>query len=450
MVGIALPKDVSREELVEQYRAHIAALTKSAHQALALEGFDAVALHSGTLVKKSEFDDQYWPMRAVPHFSHWAHLEWPDTVVHIEVGKKPRILFNRQKDFWERVPEPDWELLGAAFELVEIKTPLGFVDALKPKAKLAFIGESVKRAAEWGILVDHVNPKGLLGRLDELRVFKSEYEITCLREANRIAAMGHRAVKAAFELGERTELKLHLLYLEATSQDDPETPYKNIVALGDSAAILHHVHYRRAPLVEAKSLLLDAGATYRGYASDITRTYAAKDASAGGVAFTELVSRMEGLQLALVDSVRVGRPYESLHDEAHDRLGAVLTEMGIVKMSAAECVSSGVSRKFLPHGLGHSLGIQTHDVGCAKIRPRSDNPWLRNTRVIEAGQVFTIEPGVYFIDTLMAELRGSPQGGAVDWSLVDALASFGGIRVEDDVLVTAAVKPSDNMTRAVL
>lgn len=450
MTGLALPENVSRDQLIAQYRAHIGDLLKRASDALTAEGFDGVAIHSGSLIKRSEFDDQYWPLRPVPHFEHWAHVEWPEAVVHVQAGKKPRLLFVREKDFWERMPDPDFDLLGSALELVEVKSQLGFVDALTPKTKLAYIGENVKRAAEWGILVDHVNPKGLLTRLDDLRVFKSEYEVTCLREANRIAAIGHRAVRAAFDAGERRELKLHLIYLETTSQDDPETPYKNIVALGEAASTLHHIHYRRRPLSDAKSLLLDAGAQYRGYASDITRTYAAKDSSPGGVVFGELVERMDALQRGLIDAVKVGRPYESLHDEAHDRLAVVLTDLKIAKMSAAECVSAGVSRKFLPHGLGHSLGIQTHDVGCAKIRPRSDNPWLRNTRVIEAGQVFTIEPGVYFIDFLMDELRASAQGSRIDWGLVEALKAFGGIRIEDDVLVHDGAKASENITRAVL
>ncbi|MCK6550207.1 Xaa-Pro dipeptidase [Myxococcota bacterium] len=443
--------DRASPELVAQYRAHVESLTKRASAVLAAEQLDAMVVHSGSLVKRSEFDDQYWPLRTVPHFQHWAHVDWPECAIHLVAGQRPRLLFQRDRNFWERPREPDWTLLGSALELVEVTSTKTMASLLGDTSKLAWVGENTKRATEWGIDASRVNPKGLLAGLDELRVFKTPYEITCLRVANQIASRGHAIVRDAFLAGERSELKLHLLYLEATSQDDPETPYKNIVALGETASILHHVHYRRTP-IDASSLLLDAGATYQGYASDITRTYVARGDAASNVLFGELISKMESLQKALVAGVKVGRPYETLHDEAHDRLGAVLTELGIVKMSPEECVESGVSRKFLPHGLGHSLGLQTHDVGCAKIRPRDDNPFLRNTRTIEPGQVFTIEPGVYFIDTFMDELRGGPFQTAIDWQKIDALRPYGGVRIEDDVVVLAdsSVTTSDNLTRETL
>ena len=97
-----------------------------------------------------------------------------------------------------------------------------------------------------------------------------------------------------------------------------------------------------------------------------------------------------------------------------------------------------MTRAFYPHGLGHSLGIQTHDVGCGLRAPRADNPFLRNTTDVAVGQVFTIEPGVYFIEALLAELRGKPESNLVDWSVVDALAPLGGVRIEDDVFVEDA------------
>lgn len=442
-------------DLVRQYQDHVAALARGTSSALAEEGYDSVAIHSGSLMKRSDFDDQYWPLSPVPHFRHWAHFEWPEAAIHFEAERRPRLIFARDRSFWERMPEPDWSFLAAALDLVEVPDAEAVGRALREEAsgrkRMAFITDPAKKGAEWGGSREDVNPRGLLPKLDDLRVFKTPYEITCLTEANRIASLGHEAVREAFLRGERSELKLHLTFLEATHQDDPETPYKNIVALGEAASILHHVHYRRTP-IPAKSLLLDAGATFRGYASDITRTYVDGDHGDASALFSDLIQRMESMQRALVASVKIGRPYESLHDEAHERLARILTETGLVRMSTEECVTSGVSRRFLPHGLGHSLGIQTHDVGCAKIRPRSDNPFLRNTRAIEPSQVFTIEPGLYFIDTFLEELRSGAHSTSIDWRKVDALMPYGGIRIEDDVVVLedAPVSPSRNLTREAL
>ena len=105
-------------------------------------------------------------------------------------------------------------------------------------------------------------------------------------------------------------------------------------------------------------------------------------------------------------------------------------------------------RKLLPHGLGHSLGIQTHDVGCRNVVPEGRNPFLRNTSTIDAGQVFTIEPGCYFIPSLLTELKAMHAGASFDWSLMDGLVAFGGVRIEDDLRVIEG--GTENMTRAFL
>ncbi len=435
------------------YRAHVAGLQKKASQALQDEGYPSLLIHSGSLQKKSIFDDQYWPFRPVPHFQHWAPLNWPECAIELRPGLRPRLLAVRDQSFWERPKEPDWNFLAAALDIIELDTPDDILPALHNPARAAFMGENTSRAAQWGVAEDHVNPKGLHERLDALRVHKTPYEIHCLGEANRRAALGHHAVQKAFFDGQRSELHLHLHYLEATSQDDSQTPYKNIVATGTAASILHHVHYQHQD-ANNPSLLLDAGASFQGYASDITRTYVAKDGTAPAELFSELITRMEALQQALCLRVLVGRPYENLHDEAHQKLGELLVDTKLLKMSAAEAVNRGVTRMFLPHGLGHSLGLQCHDVGCAQIRPRSENAWLRNTRPIEAGQVFTIEPGLYFIDTLMEELKQGPYSGQVDWTTIDALKPFGGIRIEDDLVVLEPNAPqggaAQNLTRNAL
>jgi Xaa-Pro dipeptidase len=170
-----------------------------------------------------------------------------------------------------------------------------------------------------------------------------------------------------------------------------------------------------------------------------------KGGGAAASAFSQLVAGMEAMQQRLCSQVRVGMPYEELHDDSHRQVAGILREVGISRLPADELVSRGITRAFYPHGLGHSLGLQCHDVGCALRPPRKDNPFLRNTTEIAPRQVFTIEPGLYFIDALLAPLRGSP---GVDWKLVDALAPFGGIRIEDDVVVQE--HGIRNLTREVL
>ena len=107
--------------------------------------------------------------------------------------------------------------------------------------------------------------------------------------------------------------------------------------------------------------------------------------------------------------------------------------------SADELVARGITRALLPHGLGHSLGVVTHDVGMKPHAPRPDNKFLRSTSVIEAGQVFTIEPGIYFVDALLAPLAAARSlKHLLDWGAIDELRPFGGIRIEDNVVVEAA------------
>jgi Xaa-Pro dipeptidase len=112
-------------------------------------------------------------------------------------------------------------------------------------------------------------------------------------------------------------------------------------------------------------------------------------------------------------------------------------------VSAEEAVAKGLTRPFFPHGLGHHLGIQVHDVGGqlagpdgSVAPPPPEHPHLRNTRTIEPRQVFTIEPGLYFIPLLLRSWREGPDSALFNWELIDALVPLGGIRVEDNVLVT--------------
>jgi Xaa-Pro dipeptidase len=130
----------------------------------------------------------------------------------------------------------------------------------------------------------------------------------------------------------------------------------------------------------------------------------------------------------------------------------ILEQFNLIKLPAEAIVDAGISSAFFPHGLGHLLGLQTHDVGglqagpAGGLLPRPEgHPFLRTTRTLEEGYVVTIEPGLYFIDALLAQLQAGPNGKFVDWARVDALRKFGGIRIEDNVVAKAAAP--ENLTR---
>ncbi len=404
------------------YLAHVADLELRFARVLEAQGWDAVVIESGKPAMRSQFDDQYWPLRPCPHFQHWLPLAEAGCSLVVRPGRKPVLLRPADSSFWEKPAAPETTAFERVFEVVKVHGESAAREAHGP-GRVAFVGEG------------RDGPDGLVKALDALRTTKTPYEIACIAEANARAQLGHDALRDAFRAGDASELDLHLLFLGATRQDDGETPYKNIVALGENAATLHHVAYgRQARGRAAESLLVDAAATCRGYCGDVTRTWV-KGTGAAASAFAQLLAGVEAMQQRLCAAVKVGMPYEALHDESHRQVGAILKDVGLLKGSVEEAVTRGVTRAFYPHGLGHSLGLQTHDVGCGLRAPRADNPFLRNTSDVAVGQSFTIEPGIYLIHGLLAPLRGKAEGKLVDWGTVDALAPLGGVRIEDDVIV---------------
>lgn len=427
------------------YARHLDDLQRGYAQVLDQHGYACAVVLSGQPLRKSSADDQYWPLRVTPHFAHWLPLQAPGCALVIAAGQRPRLLWWQCADFWEGPPEPE------ALEFAELMQVELFSDAEAllrqlPRDGALWVGDDREVPAE--LTADRQRRRAALDDLDELRVRKSPYEVACLAEANARAARGHEAVRSAFASGDCSELELHLLYLQATAQDDPETPYKNIVALDQHAATLHHVAYGKRPAA-ARALLLDAGATVLGYHADITRTWVKGHGAAVDV-FRGLLAGVETLQIALCEELVAGRSYEDLHDAAHLYIGALLRELGIVRAGPEEAVAKDLTFALFPHGLGHSLGLQTHDVACARVRPRSDNPFLRTTRVIEPGMALTVEPGVYFIEPLLRPLRHGPLAPLLNWPLIDALSPLGGVRIEDDLIVSAGPERWRNLTREVL
>jgi len=220
-----------------------------------------------------------------------------------------------------------------------------------------------------------------------------------------------------------------------------------IIALNESGAVLHYQVLEQAAPAARHSLLIDAGAEFAGYASDITRTYSHRDRDFGA-----LIECMERMQQTLCAGIKPGLDWREVHLQAHRQLAEVLRESEITTCSAEEAVATGISGVFLPHGVGHLLGLQVHDAGGfmrspdgGDVPPPEGHPHLRLTRTLEEGFVVTMEPGLYFIPQLLEAARADRRASCINWRRVDSLRKFGGIRIEDDLAVTAS--GHENLTR---
>jgi len=427
------------------FAAHADILRRRYAAALADSGYEAVLLHSGSppLVFA---DDQHYPFRANASFKSFAPLtDVPDSWLYFKPGDTPLLICSCPVDFWHKsaaLPVGDWT---RHFE-IRASADRASARALLPTdlTRAAFIGEVEAQASAWG--VGAVNPDKLIAQLDFARAAKSAYELACLREANRLGALGHLAAARAFAAG-ATEFEIQLAYLAACGLREQELPYSNIIAFNEGAAVLHYQLLERHAPAARRSFLIDAGAEFRGYASDITRTYSYRDAE-----FAALIGHMDEMQQSLCAGVRAGTDWRDIHLSAHHLSAELLHEAGIIYCDADEAVETGVSSVFLPHGIGHLLGLQVHDVGglmrsCdgGEIPRPEGHPFLRLTRVLEPGFVVTMEPGIYFIAQLLDAARADARGQQINWARVQELAPFGGIRIEDDLAVTAA--GCENLTR---
>ncbi|MDE2155317.1 MAG: Xaa-Pro dipeptidase [Xanthomonadaceae bacterium] len=430
------------DQLASLYPRHLSTLRERADKALALGGFDHLAIAAGMPSLKF-LDDQHYPFAVNPHFKHWLPLSHaPGSWLVHTPGAKPKLVFLQPRDYWHVVPDAPGGYWVDAFDIAIVRTPQEALAQL-PRGRCAMIGEPHPAVA--GIEIN--NPPAVLDCLHYHRSYKTPYELELMREASRIGTRAHRAAEKAFRAGE-SELGIHQAYLAAAGQIDAQLPYASIVALNEHGAVLHYTDFTSRPPQPARSLLIDAGASASGYASDITRTYAAADAGE----FQALIDSVDAAQRGFVAKVRAGQSYPELHVHAHHVLAGVLREHGIVRMSAESAVASGVTAAFFPHGLGHPIGLQVHDVagfqqserGGTIARP-DGHPYLRMTRTLEATMVVTIEPGLYFIDMLLQELREQPFATGIDWTKVNHFRQFGGIRIEDDVVCTT--EAPENLTR---
>jgi Xaa-Pro dipeptidase len=434
---------VSQSGLDELYKPHLQTLMQRTERSLAATGFDALVIHAGC-PPILFLDDQHYPYKVNPHFKAWVPItDNPHSILVIVPGARPKLLFHKPDDYWHKpapLPQAPW---AAAVDLLAMPEPSKATDQWAHLGHVAYIGRG---AFVDGIDAADLNPPELMTRLHYDRAVKTGYELECMRRASELGARGHRAALAAFRRG-GSEYEAHMRYLEACGQREEELPYNNIVAYNENSAVLHYQHLERAAPAQLRSFLIDAGAQYRGYASDITRTYAALPGR-----FADLIEALDGAQQLLCGEIVAGRDYRDVHLSAHRHLGDVMQKIGLTRLPGQEALELGVTGTFFPHGIGHLLGLQVHDVGgvMADVRGQErerppGHPYLRLTRMLEPGVVVTVEPGIYLIDSLLAAAHADSRRAHIDWQVVEELKPFGGIRIEDNVVATAS-RP-ENMTR---
>ena len=427
------------------YGAHLEIVTARHDRALEQAGASHAIIYSGN-PKAAFLDDYHHPFKANPHFVSWVPLtQVPYSYIVYTPGETPVLVYYQPRDYWHVVPGAPDGYWTRHFD-VRIVNTINEVAAHLPEylEKCIAIGEFDSDNLAFGI--ERVNPSTAVNILHYARGAKTEYELAVMRLAAERGAAGHVAAEAAFREG-HSEFEIHRAYCAAVSHVDAELPYGNIIALNEHGAVLHYTNLDREAPDGVRSFLIDAGAQVHGYASDITRTYAQSDER-----FQALIDRMEAMELAIVDKVQAGVDFRDLHVGTHTMLAELLVHAELATGDPDTLLSTGVTSAFFPHGLGHLLGIQVHDVGGHQenesgtiIDPPSGHPFLRLTRVLEEDMVLTIEPGLYVIDMLLEDLRGSAAEQHVNWDTVDWLRPFGGIRIEDNVRVMAGGR--ENLTR---
>lgn len=437
------------ETLASLYQAHLATLQQRTREVLARHQLDALLIHSGELLPRF-LDDSDYPFKVNPQFNAWVPVTEVDNCwLWVDGVNPPKLWFYSPIDYWysvESLPDSFWT---PSIDL-NVLRQADEIDKLLParRERVGYIGYVPQRARSLGIEAENINPQGVLDYLHYYRSYKTEYELACMREAQKTAVVGHLAAREAFLSG-MSEFDINQAYLTATGHRDFNVPYNNIVALNEHAAVLHYTKLQHELPGEVRSFLLDAGAEYNGYAADLTRTYAAQK----GSDYAALIQDLNYEQLELIDGIQSGVRYTDYHVQMHQRIARLLKSYQLIKgISEEAMVEQGLTCPFLPHGLGHPLGLQVHDVAGFMQDDRGTHlaapakyPYLRCTRILQPGMVLTIEPGLYFIDSLLEPWRSGEFNQHFNWARIEAMKPFGGIRIEDNIVIHA--NRVENMTR---
>ncbi|KAJ5901696.1 hypothetical protein N7495_002224 [Penicillium taxi] len=304
-----------------------------------------------------------------------------------------------------------------------------------------------------------IDSKQLIPAIDTARGVKDEYEIRMIRQANKISDLAHRKIlQQISKMSNESEIEGSFLDT-CISHGAHNQAYQIIAAAGSNAAVLHYSQNNQT--LHSKPLVcLDAGAEWSCYASDVTRTFPLTGQWPD--TYTRDVYRIvERMQEQCIKSIRKGTRFLSLHNLAHDIAIDGLMTLGVLRGSHSEIRVSGASKVFFPHGLGHHVGLEVHDVSGKSIMAYSSiedahyepvispvcrSPCTLSAALLEEGMVVTVEPGLYFSPLALANARKQPYAKYINFNIAAKYVPMGGVRIEDDILVTA--NGYENLTTA--
>ncbi|KAI1760662.1 peptidase M24, structural domain-containing protein [Hypoxylon sp. FL1150] len=418
----------------------------------------------GRADKLLEDSDEPVPFRQRRAFMYLTGVDIPDCFLIYDIASAHSTLFIPPIDadsvIWSGLPlSPEEALAKYDVDAVLPSTELNPTLARLGSAPNATVFAIADRISDAVTFLEFTNKDlTILGEaVDECRVLKDEYEIALIKKANEISGAAHKAVLEKVKKA-KNEYELEGVFVGTSiTHGAKKQAYPSIVASGRAAATLHYVHNDK-DLAGKDLLLLDAGAEWSCYSADITRTFPISGRfTEESRAIYEIVLQMQNDCIAML---KEGVDWDEVHLLAHRIAIDGLLSLGVLKGDRKEILEARTSAAFMPHGLGHYLGLDTHDTG-GHANYSDPDPFFRYLRVrtkLPAGSVITVEPGIYFCEFIIKPYLKNPKHSKfIDEEVLNKYWDVGGVRIEDNLLITKdgsvnltdAVKDPDELERII-
>ncbi|EGP87569.1 peptidase M24, partial [Zymoseptoria tritici IPO323] len=407
----------------------------------------------GQSTKMTEDNDQESHFRQRRHFYYLTGCDLPDCFYAYDIASDKSTLWIPPIDpeyvMWAGMPLLPKEALerydiDEVLTTDELKSGKSLVNMLQKQQTIVHVIEdradlAVFKADSVVAFKPDINYEWLRKAIEICRVVKDDFEIALIRHANIVSSYAHEQVLAAATRASNERELNAVFVMHCHANGCKEQAYGCICAAGTAGSTLHYVH-NDMPLEGKDNILLDAGGEYNCYCADITRTFPITKNGRFTKESKEIYDLVLLMQSECFKMIRAGMVWEDLHMKAHNVAAHGLRELGILKkdLSVEQIIKSEITTRFFPHGLGHYLGMDTHDTG-GNANYEDPNLYFRYLRIrgkVPAGAVVTNEPGIYFRKyPLQAELDAGQWDGVVDQEVLSRYWRVGGVRIEDDVVV---------------